>query len=137
MAPGVAAFLAGQFLISVSRIWFARMGIRVGLRARLPRWPLSPDDAGPAIVVDLSQSLSLIKLARHESRAARVRARSEGDVCYDIRRILADVGRQKLDDGRRRSGRAGPHHADQSRPGNPTLLPELPSAGGTKASLLE
>ena len=51
VAPGVAAFLAGQFLISVSRIWFARMGIRVGLRARLPRWPLSPDDAGPAIVV--------------------------------------------------------------------------------------
>ena len=51
VAPGVAAFLAGQLLISVSRIWFARMGIRVGLRARLPRWPLSLDDAGPAIVV--------------------------------------------------------------------------------------
>ena len=30
VAPGVAVFLAGQFLISTSRIWFARMGVRVG-----------------------------------------------------------------------------------------------------------
>ena len=36
VAPGVAVFLAGQFLISTSRIWFARMGVRVGLRSRLP-----------------------------------------------------------------------------------------------------
>ena len=51
VAPGVAALLAGQFLISTSRIWFARMGVRVGLRSRLPRWPLSPSADGPAIVV--------------------------------------------------------------------------------------
>ena len=51
VAPGVAVFLAGQFLISTSRIWFARMGVRVGLRSRLPRWPLSPSADGPAIVV--------------------------------------------------------------------------------------
>ena len=51
VAPGVAVFLAGQFLISTSRIWFARMGVGLGLRARLPRWPLSPTADGPAIVV--------------------------------------------------------------------------------------
>ena len=51
VAPGVVAFLAGQLLISTSRIWFARMGVRVGLRARLPRWPLSPTSDSPAIVV--------------------------------------------------------------------------------------
>ena len=51
LAPGVAVWLAGQFLLSTSRIWFARMGVRVGLRSRLPRWPLSPTDDGPAIVV--------------------------------------------------------------------------------------
>ncbi len=51
VAPGVAVFLAGQFLISTSRIWFARMGVRVGLRSRLPQWPLSPSADGPAIVV--------------------------------------------------------------------------------------
>ena len=51
VVPGVAVFLAGQFLISSSRIWFARMGVRVGLRSRLPRWPLSPSADGPAIVV--------------------------------------------------------------------------------------
>ena len=51
VAPGVAAFLAGQFLVSSSRIWFARMGVTVGLRARLPTWPLSPTADGPAIVV--------------------------------------------------------------------------------------
>ena len=51
VAPGVAVFIAGQFLLSTSRIWFARMGVRVGLRSRLPRWPLSPTADGPAIVV--------------------------------------------------------------------------------------
>ena len=51
VAPGVAVFLAGQFLLSTSRIWFARMGVRLGLRPRLPRWPLSPTSDGPAIVV--------------------------------------------------------------------------------------
>ena len=51
VAPGVAAFLAGQFLLSTSRIWFARMGVSLGLRSRLPTWPLSPTADGPAIVV--------------------------------------------------------------------------------------
>ena len=51
VAPGVAVFLAGQLLISTCRIWFARMGVGVGLRARLPRWPLSPTSDGPAIVI--------------------------------------------------------------------------------------
>ena len=46
VAPGVAALLAGQFLISTSRIWFARMGVRVGRRFRLPTWPLSPSADG-------------------------------------------------------------------------------------------
>ena len=51
VAPGVAVFLTGQFLISTSRIWFARMGVSLGLRSRLPAWPLSPTADGPAIVV--------------------------------------------------------------------------------------
>ena len=51
VAPGVAVFLAGQLLISTSRIWFARMGVRVGRRSHLPTWPLSPTADGPAIVV--------------------------------------------------------------------------------------
>ena len=40
MAPGVAVFLAGQFLISTARIWFARMGVTAGAH-----FPL---DAAPA-----------------------------------------------------------------------------------------
>ena len=32
LTPGWAVFLAGQFLISTSRSWVARMGIRVGRR---------------------------------------------------------------------------------------------------------
>ena len=51
VAPGVAVFIAGQFLLSTSRIWFARMGVSLGLRSRLPSWPLSPSADGPAIVV--------------------------------------------------------------------------------------
>ena len=51
VAPGVAALLAGQFLISTSRIWFARMSVSLGLRSHLPKWPLSPTADGPAIVI--------------------------------------------------------------------------------------
>ena len=52
LAPGVAVFLAGQFLISSARIWFARMGVRCGApRPAFRRWPLSPSADGPAIVV--------------------------------------------------------------------------------------
>ena len=51
VAPGVAALLVGQFVLSTSRIWFARMGVSLGLRSRLPTWPLSPTADGPAIVV--------------------------------------------------------------------------------------
>ena len=51
VAPGVAVFIAGQFLVSTSRIWFARMGVSLGLRSRLPAWPLSPTADGPAIVI--------------------------------------------------------------------------------------
>ena len=51
VAPGVAVFLAGHLLISSARIWFARMGVRVERRSRLPRGPLLPTADGPAIVV--------------------------------------------------------------------------------------
>ena len=47
----VAGFLTGQFVISPSRIWFARMGVSLGIRSRLPAWVLSPTADGPAIVV--------------------------------------------------------------------------------------
>ena len=51
VAPGMAVFLAGQFLIATSRIWFARVGVSVGFRSRLPSWSLSPADDGSAIVI--------------------------------------------------------------------------------------
>ena len=51
VAPGVAVFLTGQFLISPSRIWCAQMGVSLGLRSSLPAWPLSPTATGPWIVV--------------------------------------------------------------------------------------
>ena len=51
VAPGVAAFLTLHVLITTSRIWFARISVSMGLRSRLPTWPLSPQADGPAIVV--------------------------------------------------------------------------------------
>ena len=44
-------FIAGQFIISPSRIWCARMGVSLGLRSRLYAWPLSPTATGSGIVV--------------------------------------------------------------------------------------
>ena len=67
VAPGVAVFLVGQFLISTSRIWFAPMGVSVGLRSRLPAWPLSPTADGPAIVVgEVHHSVKAIEIQSPE-----------------------------------------------------------------------
>ncbi len=51
LAPGVAVFLTGQLLLGSSRVWFAHLGVRFGLRSTLPTWPLSPTSDGPAIVI--------------------------------------------------------------------------------------
>ena len=146
VAPGVAVFLTGQFLISTSRIWFARMGVSLGLRSRLPAWPLSPTADGPAIVVGEVRGLEAVLhhpvraiesqtpewltiperglstgvamfgavgsgktsaclhpfarqlLSWHadnpERRPAALVLEVKGDLCHDIRRILAEVGRE-------------------------------------------
>ena len=140
VAPGVAVFLAGQFLISSARIWFARMGVSLGLRSRLPTWPLSPTADGPAIVVGEvhhlvraiespapewltiperglytgvaifgavgsgKTSACLHPFARQlfgwhatnpERRAAALVLEVKGDFCHDIRRMLAELGRDE------------------------------------------
>ena len=140
VAPGVAVFIAGQFLISSARIWFARMGVSRGLRSRLPTWPLSPTADGPAIVVGEvhhpvraiespapewltiperglytgvaifgavgsgKTSACLHPFARQlfgwqatnsERRAAALVLEVKGDFCHDIRRMLAELGRDE------------------------------------------
>ena len=139
LAPGVAVFLTGQFLISTSRIWFARMGVSLGLRSRLPAWPLSPTADGPAIVVGevhhpvraiesttpewltiperglytgvaifgavgsgktsacmhpFARQLLSWQAGNPERRPAALVLEVKGDFCHDIRRILAEVGRE-------------------------------------------
>ena len=140
VAPGVAVFLAGQFLISTSRIWFARMGVSLGLRSRLPTWPLSPTADGPAIVVGevhhpvraiespapewltiperglytgvaifgavgsgktsacmhpFARQLFGWQATNPERRAAALVLEVKGDFCHDIRRMLAELGRDE------------------------------------------
>ena len=139
LAPGVAVLLTGQFLISTSRIWFARMGVSLGLRSRLPAWPLSPTADGPAIVVGevhhpvraiesttpewltiperglytgvaifgavgsgktsacmhpFARQLLSWQAGNPERRPAALVLEVKGDFCHDIRRILAEVGRE-------------------------------------------
>ena len=139
VAPGVAVFLGGQLLLSTSRIWFARWGGGVRLRARLPDWPLSPTSDGPAIVIgEVHHPVNLVERAtpdrliiperglytgaaivgavgsgktsaclhpfarqllswhatNPERRAAAIVLEVKGDLCHDIRRMLADVGRE-------------------------------------------
>ena len=138
VAPGVAVFLTGQFLISTSRIWFARMSVSLGLRSRLPAWPLSPQSDGPAIVIgEVHHPVRAIESPTPEwltiperglytgvaifgavgsgktsacmhpfarqllgwqadnpaRRPAALVLEVKGDFCHDIRRILAEVGR--------------------------------------------
>ena len=139
VAPGVAVFLGGQLLLSTSRIWFARWGGGVRLRARLPDWPLSPTSDGPAIVIgEVHHPVNLVERAtpewlviperglytgvaifgavgsgktsaclhpfarqllswhakNPERRVAALVLEVKGDFCHDIRRMLADVGRE-------------------------------------------
>ena len=85
IAPGVAVYLAWMLVVSTSRIWFARAGIRFGLRARLPDWPLSPTSAGPAIVIgEVHHPVTLVRvrpeLARDPGAGALYRRGNLGAV---------------------------------------------------------
>ena len=140
VAPGVAVFLASQLLISTGRIWFARMGVGLGLRARVPRWPLSPISDGPAIVIgEVHHPVKLVESAtpdwlmiperglytgvvivgavgsgktsacmhpfarqlfswhadHPDRRVAALVLEVKGDFCHDIRRMLAELGREE------------------------------------------
>ena len=142
VAPGVAVFIAGQFLISTSRIWFARMGVSLGLRSHLPVWLLSPTADGPAIVVgEVHHPVRAIEIPtpewltiperglytgvaifgavgsgktsacmhpfacqllswqadNPERRPAALVLEVKGDFCHDIRRMLAERGRDDDD----------------------------------------
>ena len=139
VAPGVGVFITGQVMIAASRIWFARMGGRLPLPASVPRWPLSPQDEGPAIVIgEVHHPVTLTErrtpdwlviperglytgvaifgavgsgktsacmhpFARQllswqadspDRRAAALILEVKGDFCHDIRRILAECGRE-------------------------------------------
>ena len=48
--PAVAVVLAGSFTLSVWRVWFQPL-VRLRRRGRLPRWPMSPTDDTPSLVV--------------------------------------------------------------------------------------
>ena len=48
--PAVAVVLAGSVALSVWRVWFQPL-VRIVRRGRLPRWPTSPGDDAPSLVV--------------------------------------------------------------------------------------
>ena len=48
--PAVAVVLAGSLCLSVWRVWFQPL-VRIVRRGRLPKWPTSPGDDAPALVV--------------------------------------------------------------------------------------
>ena len=93
VAPGVAVFLAGQFLISSARIWFARMGVSLGLRSRLPTWPLSPTADGPAIVVgEVHHPVRAIESPAPEWLTIPERGLYTGVAIFRRRRVRQDLG---------------------------------------------
>ncbi len=50
MAPGVAVFLAGSIMLSVSRVWLQPRRGRTA-HGQLPGWPASPGDDAPSLVI--------------------------------------------------------------------------------------
>ena len=49
-APAVAVILAGSLCRSIWRVWFQPL-VRIVRRGRLPKWPTSPEDDKPSLVV--------------------------------------------------------------------------------------
>ena len=49
-APAAAVILAGNLCLAVWRVWFQPL-VRIVRRGRLPRWPTSPADDKPSLVV--------------------------------------------------------------------------------------
>ena len=50
-APGIAMLLAGSLVLSVWRVWLRPRCGSVRRRGKLPRWPVSPTDPSPSVVV--------------------------------------------------------------------------------------
>ena len=81
VAPDVAAWLVGLCVVGTSRIWFARMDVVLGLRARLPRWPLSPTSDRPAIVIgEVHHSVTLTASSAPDWRMIPARGHDAGVV---------------------------------------------------------
>ncbi len=49
-APAVAVVLAGNLCLAVWRVWFQPL-VRIVRRGRLPKWPTSPSDDAPSLVI--------------------------------------------------------------------------------------
>ena len=49
-APGVAVILAGSLVLSVWRVWLQPL-FRFRRKGRLPKWPTSPNDDAPSLVI--------------------------------------------------------------------------------------
>ena len=49
-APGVAVILAGSLVLSVWRVWLQPL-FRFRRRGKLPKWPTSPNDDAPSLVI--------------------------------------------------------------------------------------
>ncbi|MDE2679643.1 MAG: hypothetical protein OXI76_17270 [Gemmatimonadota bacterium] len=49
-APAAAVILAGNLCLAVWRVWFQPL-VRIVRRGRLPKWPTSPEDDKPSLVV--------------------------------------------------------------------------------------
>ncbi len=49
-APAVAVVLAGNLCLAVWRVWFQPL-VRIVRRGKLPKWPTSPGDDAPSLVV--------------------------------------------------------------------------------------
>ena len=49
-APAVAIVLAGNLCLAVWRVWFQPL-VRIVRRGKLPKWPTSPSDDAPSLVV--------------------------------------------------------------------------------------
>ena len=140
VSPFVLVMLVGLIVLSVWKVWFESRDRNLSVFGTLPAWPLSPKQAGPAIVVGevhhpveareifnpswltiperglytgvaifgavgsgktsacmhpFARQLLSWQAENPQKRAAGLVLEVKGDFCHDIRRILAEVGREK------------------------------------------
>ncbi len=95
VSPFVAVMLSGLIAVTVWKVWLEGRRRDFAPFAKLPPWPLDPQQKAPAIVIgEVHHPVEAREIfSPSQLRAAALVLEVKGDFCHDIRQILVEAGR--------------------------------------------